>query len=80
VIDEKTILQNNAIRVMKAKDNKELTGSWKVSHGGTKFTFTPGQPFGNNEVYHIHISSNVKDKAGIQLKNEKHTHFKVAAE
>jgi Bacterial Ig-like domain len=80
VIDENTILQNKAVTVIRAKDNQELTGTWKVSHGGTKFTFTPGQPLEKSEVYNIHVSSKVKDKAGIQLKNEKHTHFKVAEE
>jgi len=80
VIDEKTILETDGISVNKVKDNTKLSGSWKVSHGGTKFSFTPDQPLEKNESYYIHVSSKVKDKAGIRLDKEKHTVFKVAAE
>lgn len=80
VIDEKTILENNAVSVTKARDNTEVSGSWKVSHGSTKFTFKPDQLLEKNEVYYIHVSPRVKDKAGIPLQNEKHTHFRVSSE
>lgn len=80
VIDEKSILEKRGIKVGKVTGNKELSGSWKVTHGSTKFTFIPEQPLEKNETYYIYVSSKVKDKAGIQLDREKRTQFKVAAE
>ena len=50
-----------------------------MSHGGTKFTFTPEQVLKNSEKYKIIISTNVRDKAGIPLDKEKAAVFKVAS-
>lgn len=79
VIDEKSVFEKKGIRIIRTKDNKEVNGSWKVSHGGTKFTFTPEQPLNNNEHYKIMITSKVKDKVGTKLGKEKTVQFKVAA-
>jgi uncharacterized protein (TIGR02145 family) len=79
VIDENTILDNNGIRVISFSDNMPVKGSWKVSHGGTKFSFTPEQALKRGEDYMIIISARVRDKAGIYLEEEKTVHFKVAS-
>jgi len=78
VIDEKSILEKKGIRIIRTKTNKEVNGSWKVSHGGTKFTFTPEQPLQKNEQYKINVTTLVKDKTGIKLAKEKIVQFKVA--
>ncbi|MEP7108236.1 MAG: Ig-like domain-containing protein [Ferruginibacter sp.] len=80
VIDEKSILEKKGIRIVLAKTNQELSGSWKVSHGGTKFTFTPEQSLQKNKQYKIIVTSGVKDKAGTKLEKEKSIQFKVAGE
>ena len=77
VIDEETILGQKAISIIRVRTNKEVEGSWKVSHGGTKFTFKPGQPLQRNEQYKINISSGVKDKAGTKLDKAKVIQFTV---
>ncbi len=79
VIDEKTVIDNKGIRLVNLKDNKELDGSWTVSNGGTKFTFTPAQSLLNNEEYKIIISPNIEDKAGTRMGKEKIVQFKVAS-
>ncbi len=40
VIDEKTIIENQAIKVLKVSDNKEVKGTWKMTNGGSKYTFS----------------------------------------
>ena len=80
VIDEKSILEKKGIRIIRTKTNKEVDGSWKVSHGGTKFTFTPEQPLQKNEQYEINITSQIRDQAGTKLEKEKIIQFKVAGE
>ena len=77
VIDEKSIVGKKGITVIRTKTNQEITGSWKVSRGGTKFTFTPEQPFQKNEKYKINITSLVKDKAGTKLDRAKTIQFTV---
>jgi hypothetical protein len=79
VIDEKTILDNRGIRLISFSDKMEVKGIWKVSHGGTKFTFVPEQTLKPAEQYKIIISTNVRDKAGTPLDKEKTVHFKVAS-
>ncbi|MCK5135440.1 MAG: Ig-like domain-containing protein [Bacteroidales bacterium] len=79
VIDEESILKDNGIRVIQTKVSKEIEGSWMISRGGTKFTFTPKKALVIDEQYKIFVTSKVKNKAGTFLKNEKITHFKVAA-
>lgn len=78
VIDEKSILEEKGIRIINSKSRKEVKGSWKVSHGGTKFTFTPEQPLNKDERYKVDITSDVKDKAGTRLDKEMIVQFKVA--
>ncbi len=78
VIDEKSILEDQAIKVVSLKDNSDVAGKWNVSHGGTKFTFVPDQPLVNNEEYEISITKNVKDEAGVSLEDERAVKFKVA--
>jgi Bacterial Ig-like domain len=77
VIDEKSILEKKGIRIIQKKNNKEVNGSWQVSHGGTKFTFTPEQLLQKNEQYTIDVTTLVTDKAGTKLDNEKIIQFKV---
>jgi hypothetical protein len=78
VMDEKTILEKKGITITDI-DDREVKGLWKVSHGGTKFTFTPDQILQKNELYKVHISSAVKDKAGTKMGKGKTVQFKVAA-
>ncbi len=80
VIDEKTILEKKGIRIICTKNNKDVNGKWKVSHGGSKFTFTPAQSLQKNEEYKINITTQVKDKAGTKLGKEMIAQFKVAGE
>ena len=79
VIDEKTILEKDGIRVMRLKEKKQIKGKWKISHGGTRFTFIPDEPLEKNERYQIVITSKVRDKAGTRLKNGRTVQFQVAA-
>ncbi|MEX1239941.1 MAG: Ig-like domain-containing protein [Cyclobacteriaceae bacterium] len=78
VINEKTILEGNAVRIIRLKNNKDINGKWKVSHGGTKFTFTPASPLQNKGQYKILVTTKVKDKTGTKLEKEKSVTFTVA--
>ncbi len=77
VIDEKTILEKEGIKLIGLSDNMEVKGSWVVSCGGTKFTFIPQKALNNNEQYKIIISTKVNDKAGTRLDKEKIVQFRV---
>ena len=79
VIDEKTILEKNGIRLVSLSDNTPVRGIWKTSHGGTKFTFVPEQALKNSERYKIIISTKIRDKTGIPLDKGKMVCFKVAS-
>lgn len=79
VIDESTILKDKAIRLISVSDNKEVKGNWKISRGGTKFTFLPEQTLKNNEKYNIIVTTKIKDKAGNRFANEKKTAFRMGA-
>lgn len=79
VIDERTVLEKNGIRIIRLKDNKEIDGDWKVSHGGTRFTYVPHAPLEENQQYEIAITSKIRNKAGTKLKDEKAVRFEVAA-
>ena len=70
VIDEKTILDNQGIKVVRLKDNKVVAGRWKVSRGGTKYSFNANQPLNKGEAYKIIVTTNVKDKRGIKVDKE----------
>jgi hypothetical protein len=78
VINEKTILEGNAVRIIRLKDNKDINGKWGVSHGGTKFTFTPASPLQDNGQYKILVTTKVRDKKGTKLEKEKSVTFTVA--
>lgn len=80
VIDEKTIMEGHAIKVLKVNDKKEVNGTWKVSNGASKFTFTPEKPLVKNEQYLVTVSTKVKDKVGTPLEKEKKIKFKVGVE
>lgn len=78
VIDAQTVVNKKGIHITQTRTDKEVNGMWKVSHGGTKFVFTPAQPFQKNEQYKVTITSQVKDKRGVNLDKEKVIQFKVA--
>lgn len=78
-IDEKTILDNKGIKVIRLSDKKEIQGSWSASRHGTKFTFKPGQMLGNNETYQVIISTKIKDRRGIPLDKKKIVQFRTGA-
>lgn len=78
VVNEKTILEKNAIRIIRTRDNSEISGRWKVSHGGTKFSFTPSQTLSENEQYKIQVTTKVRDKRGIRLAEPRESVFTVA--
>ena len=80
VIDAKSIILEKGILITNSNNNQEVAGSWKVSHGGTKFTFLPAQPLSRNEQYRIIITTKVKDKAGTHLDRKKTVQFKVGSE
>jgi hypothetical protein len=80
VIDEKSILEKEGISIVSTKTNHLVAGAWKVSRGGTNFTFTPAQPLMKNEQYTINVTSRVTDQAGIKLQDEKTVRFKVGVE
>lgn len=80
VIDEKTILENGAIKLIRIKTNKEIKGMWKVSRGGSKFTFHPASAFGKNEQFKIIITTRVKNKQGTALDKERTVQFNTGNE
>ena len=77
-IDEKTILDNKGIKVVRLKDNKDVTGSWAASRKGTKFTFTPTQPLAANEQYKVIVTTGIKDKRGTKMDKQSVCQFKTA--
>jgi hypothetical protein len=80
VIETQSIINEKGIRIIRTQDNSEVSGSWKVSHGGTRYTFSPVQPLIKNEQYVVEVNKNAKDKAGTHLEQEKTVHFKVTTE
>ena len=78
VIDAKTIVEGKAVTVARLSDKQEVKGSWKVSHGGTMFTFAPDQPLEKGKQYEISITKAVKDKAGTALEAAKTVRFTTA--
>ena len=71
VIDEKTVVEKKGVKIIRLKDSKEIDGSWKVTNGGTRFTFTPARPLGKNEQYEILVNDKVKDNQGTKLENKR---------
>jgi hypothetical protein len=80
VIDDQSIIHGKGILIIRTTNNQEVNGIWKVSHGGTRYTFKPEQALNKDELYSIIVTSKVKDKAGTHLDQGKTVHFKVAAE
>lgn len=80
VIDDRCVIHEKGVRIIRSKDNSEIGGNWKVSHGGTRYTFLPEQLLIKSEAYHVEVNRKVKDKAGTHLDDEKTLHFKVAAD
>jgi hypothetical protein len=80
VIDDQSIMKEKGVVIKSVKNNQEIDGTWKVSHRGTRYTFTPVKVLNKNEQYGIIVSTKVKDKAGTQLDMEKIFHFTVGAE
>ena len=78
VIDEKTILAGKGIGVVELGDNQEVKGSWKVSHGGTKFSFVPDQSLKKGRQYEVSVTKAVKDKAGTALEAVRKIRFMTA--
>lgn len=79
LIDEKTVLDNQGIKLISLSDKSELSGSWKISRGGTKFTFIPEQVLNGNTEYKIVISDKIRDKAGTRLGRNKIVRFKTGS-
>jgi hypothetical protein len=79
VIDPQSIIHEKGIRIIQTNSNQEVEGSWKVSHGGTKFTFLPAQALKKDEHYTVIVTTKVKDKAGTHLARKKTVQFKVAS-
>jgi hypothetical protein len=77
VVDSKTIIDKQGILITEAKSKREVKGSWKSSHGNTKFTFTPADPLDPDKTYQIKITTRIKDLAGTRLKDEHVTQFTV---
>lgn len=80
IIDESTILKDNAISIINVSNKIEVAGSWKASHGGTKFTFAPDKPLEKNAQYKIQVTTAVKDKNGTRMNKEKSAQFTVTSE
>ena len=78
VIAEKTVVGGKGVQVVKVEGGQEVKGSWKVSHGGTMFSFIPDQPLEKGTQYEISVTTAVKDKAGIPLAAERKIRFKTA--
>ena len=79
VIDAQSIIRGKGILITNTKNNQEVDGNWKVSHGGTEFTFLPARALNKNEHYNIIITTKVKDKAGTHLDKKKIVQFNVAS-
>ena len=79
VIDKKTVLDNKGITISYTNNNKVIRGNWKVSHGGTKFTFVPDQPLKKGASYTINVTTHIKDTRGIKLDKEKIVNFKLTS-
>ncbi|NLF29957.1 MAG: hypothetical protein GX591_03615 [Planctomycetes bacterium] len=78
VIDETTILSGRAVQVATLPDRQDVKGSWAVSHGGTKFTFTPDAPLAPGRQYELAVTTGVKDKAGTALQDARTFRFQTA--
>ena len=77
VMDKNSITDGKGIKVIRLKDNAEIKGSWKISNGGTKYTFIPKQQLKENEHYKVIVTTNVKDIAGNSLDEEVISSFTI---
>jgi hypothetical protein len=80
VIDSGSIIRDKGIRIVLLRNKKEVEGTWKVSHKGTRYTFKSVQDLARNERYTIEITTAVKDLRGIHLEQERSVNFTVASE
>ena len=78
VIDEKTIIGGTAVTVVNLADNQEVQGSWKASHGATKFSFVPERKLEKGQQYEVSVTGDVKDGAGTPLEAVRKVRFKTA--
>jgi len=78
VIDPVSILEQKGVEVLEGAGRTPVRGSWKISHGGTRFTFLPEKPLTSGAEYEIAVTERVRDKAGTHLKEEKSVRFTVA--
>lgn len=79
-IDERSITRDQGIMISRVVDNREIEGTWKASHGSTRFTFKPQEPFADKEKYRIVVTTKVRDKAGTHVAQEQETSFRVVAD
>ena len=77
-IDETALLDGDAIGVVSLPDRRPVEGAWTVSHGGTKFTFTPDEPLAPGGRYEVTVTKGVKDTAGTPLEAVRTFRFRTA--
>jgi hypothetical protein len=78
VINSHSIINGKGIKILRTRDNKEIEGKWKVSHGGTRYMFKPDHLLVKNERYTIIVTRKVEDMSGTHLDPEKIFHFAVS--
>jgi len=77
VMDEKSVTDGSGVKIIRLKDNTQVKGKWEVLYKKTKFIFTPGQKFIENERYKVIVTTNVKNENGTHLDKERIAEFKV---
>jgi uncharacterized protein (TIGR02145 family) len=80
IIEASGILQGKEIRVLSIPSRNEVSGTWKASHGGTRFTFTPEHTLEKDRSYMIVISGKLKDKHGTPMGQGITIKFRVTAQ
>jgi len=66
-MDEKSVTNGKGVKIIRMSDNKPIKGRWEISRQSTKFTYVPKKPFNEGEKYKIVVSTNVKNKLGTML-------------
>jgi len=74
-----TSIANGGIEVARISDSCSVTGTWTPARGDTVFTFTPDANLIQNELYKIKVTTNVKNKAGTYLAQQKVAQFRADA-
>ncbi len=75
IIDERTIHEGEGIRVIRLSDDSEVRGSWRSTRKGTRFVFEPEGPLASGETYRIVVTTDVRDKAGTPLEEQREVRF-----